>query len=428
MKNSLQGSRNERWSLSGLSQFEILTDFKVRQFFPVNPPTHLNGPTMAIPLLAAHQQLNKRQQGMAGLFALLLLVLLVVCPERTCAQSTAFSYQGKLSETGAPANGTYDFQVSIYDAASGGSQVGSVLTADDVVVTGGLFTLYPDFGGGVFDGQPRWLEVAVRAGASTGAFTTLTPRQPVLATPYAQRALFAAGVPSGSIGSSQLAAGAVGASQIADGSITAAKLAAGVGGGSSAPAGSIVGAFEENAAGLLADGYVKVPGLFTEVGGWNKVITLSTAPGFSTFEAAWTGSEWFCLGEFGTSEAAAFGYGDAFGYLPARFNPSTGLWSQANTNNGPLFSGPTSGVQLVAAGADIYALGSTYTVEAPEDAFGWRYNTVADSWTMISTNGFGRLMSGGTSEPFYLWTGNKLFALGQPTFFHARRTRAGGFV
>ena len=356
----------------------------------------------------------------ARLAALVILTVMAVCPQRMQAQGTAFSYQGKLSDGGSPATGTYDFQVAIYDAVSGGNGVGSVLTVEDVAVTGGLFTLYPDFGGGVFTGSARWLEVAVRAGNSTGGFTTLTPRQPVLTTPYAQRALVAAGVPNASISGAQLAAGAVGTTQIANGSITAEKLASGVGGGGggSTPMGAIVGGFAEDEEDLLSSGFAKVPGLFTEVGGWNKVVTLSAPPEFSSFESAWTGTEWFCLGQFAPGGSASFGYGESFAYLPARFNPSTGQWTQANTNSGPQFMSAGPGVQLIAADSEIYAIGQVDTFLAPQDAFGWRYHTGSGTWTMISTNGFGRLMSGGpSSAPAYVWAGSKLFALGQPEFF-----------
>ena len=34
-------------------------------------------------------------------------------------------------------------------------------------------------------GEARWLEIAVRPGASAGSFTNLVPRQPITATPYA---------------------------------------------------------------------------------------------------------------------------------------------------------------------------------------------------------------------------------------------------
>jgi hypothetical protein len=102
---------------------------------------------------------------------------------------TSFTYQGRLNDGGSPANGSYDFEFKLYSAASSGSQVGSTVTRDDRAVTDGLFTVELDFGSGVFTGDARWLEIGVRAGTSTGAYTTLTPRQALTATPYALYAL-----------------------------------------------------------------------------------------------------------------------------------------------------------------------------------------------------------------------------------------------
>ena len=88
---------------------------------------------------------------------------------------TAFTYQGRLSDGGSPANGAYDLRFSLFDAASGGAQVGSTLTNNDVIVASGLFNVSLDFGV-VFDGSQLWLAVEVRPGASTGSYTALAPR------------------------------------------------------------------------------------------------------------------------------------------------------------------------------------------------------------------------------------------------------------
>jgi hypothetical protein len=103
--------------------------------------------------------------------------------------STSFTYQGRLNDGSSPANGSYDFEFKLYNAASSGSQVGSTVTRDDRTVTDGLFTVELDFGSGVFTGDARWLEIGVRPGDSTGAYTALTPRQALTATPYALYAL-----------------------------------------------------------------------------------------------------------------------------------------------------------------------------------------------------------------------------------------------
>ena len=97
---------------------------------------------------------------------------------------TAFTYQGRLTDGSGPANGTYDFEFRLYDAQSGGAQVGSILTQNDIPVTQGLFTVVLDFGTGRFIGDALWLEIGVRPGNS-GGFTPLTPRQALTSMPYA---------------------------------------------------------------------------------------------------------------------------------------------------------------------------------------------------------------------------------------------------
>ncbi|MFO0840698.1 MAG: tail fiber domain-containing protein [Phycisphaerae bacterium] len=102
---------------------------------------------------------------------------------------TSFTYQGQLKENGSPANGTYDIRFVLFDASTAGTQVGMTVCMDNVAVTAGLFTATLDFGA-QFMGQDRWLEISVRADATssncgTGAYTTLSPRQLLTASPYA---------------------------------------------------------------------------------------------------------------------------------------------------------------------------------------------------------------------------------------------------
>lgn len=98
---------------------------------------------------------------------------------------TGFTYQGRLDDGGNPANGSYDFQFSVYDAVAAGAQVGATLTLGDIPVSRGFFSVNLDFGSGVFGGGERWLQIAVRPGASVGAYTILTPRQELSPAPYA---------------------------------------------------------------------------------------------------------------------------------------------------------------------------------------------------------------------------------------------------
>ncbi len=99
--------------------------------------------------------------------------------------STAFTYQGRLTDGGNLANGHYDLRFSLHTAETSGSQVGNSLTNANTAVANGLFTTTIDFGAGVFDGTAYWLEIGVRTNGSVAAFTTLSPRQVLTATPYA---------------------------------------------------------------------------------------------------------------------------------------------------------------------------------------------------------------------------------------------------
>jgi len=110
---------------------------------------------------------------------------------RASAQTTAFTYQGKLTDNGSPANGNYDLQFSLFDSASAGAQIGQSQTVTNVSASGGAFTVKLDFGANAFPGASRFLEISTRPSGG-GAFTLLTPRQPITSTPYAVRSLNAA--------------------------------------------------------------------------------------------------------------------------------------------------------------------------------------------------------------------------------------------
>lgn len=106
------------------------------------------------------------------------------------AQTTAFTYQGQLTDAGQPANGSFDLQLKLFDTAVAGTQIGSTQTLSAVAVSGGIFTVQLDFGTNAFPGDNRFLEIGVRP-AAAGSFTTLAPRQQISSTPYAIRTLSA---------------------------------------------------------------------------------------------------------------------------------------------------------------------------------------------------------------------------------------------
>lgn len=194
-------------------------------------------------------------------FLLLSAVLAFFPAKAIFAQGTAFTYQGRLNDNGNPATGKYDFQFAIYDSSSGGTLIAGPVTASAVVVSNGLFVVNLDFGSGVFTGPARWLNIGVRTNGSTGAFTTLSPRQPLLPAPYA---IFAntAGNLSGTLPASQLG-GTLPASAFAGYTNTVAltnngNLFAGTFGGSFAGAfngngGNVTNVNVAHLAGVLAD-------------------------------------------------------------------------------------------------------------------------------------------------------------------------------
>ena len=61
------------------------------------------------------------------------------------AQTTAFTYQGKLTDTGNPANGTYQMEFKPFKS-NGTTQVGTTITNNAVSVAQGIFTVQLDFG------------------------------------------------------------------------------------------------------------------------------------------------------------------------------------------------------------------------------------------------------------------------------------------
>lgn len=109
--------------------------------------------------------------------------------------STAFTYQGELLASSAPANGTYDFRFTVYSQAFDGAPIAATQCLDNVTVNAGKFTVVLDFGD-VFVGDERYLQIEVRPDtglgcASSTGFVALTPRQRLTAAPHALHALTA---------------------------------------------------------------------------------------------------------------------------------------------------------------------------------------------------------------------------------------------
>ena len=80
------------------------------------------------------------------LLRMLLLLVVVLIGANAYGQTTAFTYQGKLTDNGNPASGQFDFQFKLFDALSAGTQQGTTQCAS------------------VLGGRPRWRPGAVVVG------------------------------------------------------------------------------------------------------------------------------------------------------------------------------------------------------------------------------------------------------------------------
>lgn len=155
--------------------------------------------------------------------ALALVLALLAAPAIAAPQLPEFTYQGRLSENGAAANGNFDLAFALFDASTGGNQVGATINETAFPVTDGLFSVSLAFPG-AFDGTQLWLQVTVDG-------TPLLPRTAVTATPVSQFALsgsiggVAGGDLTGSYPDPSIATGAVTSTKLGTASVTTSKLA-----------------------------------------------------------------------------------------------------------------------------------------------------------------------------------------------------------
>lgn len=134
-----------------------------------------------------------RAKRRSTLAAALMLVAAFLCGTTASANGTVFTYQGHLEASGSPASGLHDLRFRLFDNLAAGVQVGPTVCVDNVDVVDGVFTVSLDFGQQYATQDARFLEVQVRDDsglgcADSGGFTTVTPRQEVMATPRASHA------------------------------------------------------------------------------------------------------------------------------------------------------------------------------------------------------------------------------------------------
>jgi hypothetical protein len=267
------------------------------------------------------------------LHKLLIALALIAGVYQVAAQGTAFTYQGQLRTSAGPANGTYDLTFALWNASSGGSQVGTTVTASGTIVSNGLFTVTLDFGG-VFTGPATWLQLGVRTNGAV-LFSPLTPRQELTPTPYSITAenvdgLVPASQLTGTLGTGLFPVPLDLSGSIASPIIEADQSGAGTSiyGSQLATTGTAPGI--EGATSSTSSDAAGVYGLVS-----------STSPGGASAAVRGqnNGTGFFGIGVYGSQ--AGSGYG-VYGYAPNGF----GVYGQSGTSTGVYAVGAT-GVSAV---------------------------------------------------------------------------------
>lgn len=129
---------------------------------------------------------TKREKFYGFCLTIVLISTFLIAPDAS-AQTTVFTYQGKLNDNGVAANGNYDMQFKLFNALSSGNQIGATQTINNVNATAGIFSVSLDFGSVSFSGSDRFLEISISP-AGQNNFTTLAPRQKLTSAPYSIKA------------------------------------------------------------------------------------------------------------------------------------------------------------------------------------------------------------------------------------------------
>src|SRR5215213_2506535 len=136
--------------------------------------------------------MEKKMRNIPFIKLSLLVSVMVLSCGFAAAQTTVFSYQGKLPNSVTPATGSFEMEFKLFDAAAGGNQIGATASLSNVEVKNNSFSVPLDFGATAFPGADRFIEIRVRLQGATEPFAVIAPRGRVLSAPYAIRALSAA--------------------------------------------------------------------------------------------------------------------------------------------------------------------------------------------------------------------------------------------
>jgi hypothetical protein len=100
-------------------------------------------------------------------------------------QMPTFTYQGKLTNNGTPATGSYEMRFRLFNQVENGFQFGTPKIISNVAVANGIFTVKLEVGDWTFDQNDRFMEIAVRPQGNSNPFTVLAPLQQITLAPKA---------------------------------------------------------------------------------------------------------------------------------------------------------------------------------------------------------------------------------------------------
>jgi len=129
-------------------------------------------------------KLDTQTRAQVPLILIAFLNLLFSDTVKAAGLGSAFAYQGGLFESGQPVTGLYDMTFTVFTNLTGGTPITGPLTNLAVGVNNGMYSVTLDFGGGLLNGTPYWLQIGARTNG-TGDFVTLAPLQPLLPGAYA---------------------------------------------------------------------------------------------------------------------------------------------------------------------------------------------------------------------------------------------------
>lgn len=344
------------------------------------------------------------------------------------ADGGVVSYQGRLTDAGVPASGSFDFRFLLKDAAVSGNTVGEPLSMT-LQVKNGVFSASLPWKSASFDGASRWVEVQVRPTPATGSNTgaeggyAVLERQRIFSTPYSYRSLSAATVESvpvaslpasvplkgtdGKLDSGLLADDIARSSQLSEladsvkaledrltalsAENTSLKQSVQV---LSAPArsGWMAASSQPNDASLIASGFRVVTSIPAPV--WTGVQTPSYLTARYGASGVWTGQEWIIWGgKISNRDVVASG---------ARYRPDLDRWMPTSLVDAPVArSGHTAvwtGTEMIIWGGFAQTLLSS----------GARYHLGLQRWMPVANTASISARSGHSA----VWSGSGMVVFG----------------